>query len=316
MTLIQLRYIVAVDTYRHFATAADHCFVTQPTLSMQISKLERELGILIFDRGKHPIEPTEIGEKILKQAKIVLTEAARIEEMVKMSKGQISGEFRLGIIPTVSPSLLPRFLKKIITDYPDIHLKIEELQTDQILEMLNKDQLDAGILATPLERSGIIEKPIYYEPFMAYIPPGHRLEDEAFVLHSELKLRDILLLKSGHCFRDNIINLCQSAFPESGNSNQLLEFESGNFETLIRLANQGFGMTLIPYLTALDLSEKDREFIKPIEHPQPTREISFVYSKAQLKTSIIEILEKEIQAALPQRLLETVNTELISPVKK
>lgn len=316
MTLIQLRYIVAVDTYRHFATAADHCFVTQPTLSMQISKLERELGILIFDRSKHPVEPTEIGKQILQQAKIVLTEADRIEEMVKTSKGQIAGEFRLGIIPTVLPSLLPRFLRKITSEYPDIHLKIEELQTEQILDMLSKNQLDAGILATPLERSGIVERPIYYEPFMAYIPKGHRLENEAFVLHSELKLRDILLLKSGHCFRNNIINLCQSAFPETGNSNQILEFESGNFETLIRLANQGFGMTLIPYLTALDLSEPDREHIKPIEHPQPTREISLVYSKAQLKTSIIEILEKEIKKVIPKRLLEQSNSELVSPLKK
>ena len=316
MTLIQLRYIVAVDTYRHFATAAESCFVTQPTLSMQISKLERELDVLIFDRSKHPIEPTEIGKKLLAQAKLVLTEATRIEEMIKSSKGQISGEFRLGIIPTVSPALLPRFLRKITTEYPDIYLKIEELQTDQIIEMLDKDQLDAGILATPLEKSRIIETPLYYEPFMAYVPEGHRLENEEFVLQSELKLRDILLLKSGHCFRDNIINLCESAFTESGNSNQLLEFESGNFETLIKLANQGFGMTLIPYLTALDLNEADRANIKPIEHPQPTREISLVYSRAQLKISIIEILEKEIKSLIPKKLLERADTELISPLKK
>jgi|SRR5690554_4054971 len=316
MTIIQLRYIVAVDTYRHFANAAEHCFVTQPTLSMQISKLERELDVLIFDRSKHPIEPTEIGKKILAQAKLVLTEAARIEEIVKASKGQISGEFRLGIIPTVSPALLPRFLRKITSEYPDIYLKIEELQTDQIIEMLDKDQLDAGILATPLEKPRIVETPLYYEPFMAYVPDGHRLQSEDFVLHSELKLRDILLLKSGHCFRDNIINLCESAFTESGNSNQILEFESGNFETLIKLANQGFGMTLIPYLTALDLNEADRANIKPIEHPQPTREISLVYSRAQLKISIIEILEREIKSLIPKKLLERADTELISPLRK
>jgi len=316
MTIIQLRYIVAVDTYRHFANAAEHCFVTQPTLSMQISKLERELDVLIFDRSKHPIEPTEIGKKILAQAKLVLTEAARIEEIVKASKGQISGEFRLGIIPTVSPALLPRFLRKITSEYPDIYLKIEELQTDQIIEMLDKDQLDAGILATPLEKPRIVETPLYYEPFMAYVPDGHRLQSEDFVLHSELKLRDILLLKSGHCFRDNIINLCESAFTESGNSNQILEFESGNFETLIKLANQGFGMTLIPYLTALDLNEADRANIKPIEHLQPTREISLVYSRAQLKISIIEILEREIKSLIPKKLLERADTELISPLRK
>ncbi len=316
MTLIQLKYVVAVDTYRHFATAADHCFVTQPTLSMQISKLEKELDILIFDRSKHPVEPTEIGKRILTQARLALLEASRIDEIVKSSKGQISGDFRLGIIPTVSTALLPRFLRKITNDYPDIHLKIEELQTDQILDKLDKDQLDAGILATPLEKARIIEKPLYYEPFMAYIPQGHRLVKESFVLHSELQLRDILLLKNGHCFRDNVINLCEGAFTQSGNSSQLMEFESGNFETLIKLANQGFGMTLVPYLTALDLNESDRANIKPIEHPQPTREISLVHTRAQLKISIINILVEEIKKLVPKKLLERDETDLISPLPK
>lgn len=316
MTLIQLKYLVAVDTYRHFATAADHCFVTQPTLSMQISKLERELDILIFDRSKHPVQPTEIGREILKQARLTLREANQIEEIVKGSKGQISGEFRLGIIPTVSPALLPRFLRKIINDYPDIHLKIEELQTEQILDKLDKDQLDAGILATPLEINRFIEKTLYYEPFMAYIPENHRLKNEEFVLHSELHLSDILLLKNGHCFRHNIINLCDAAFPNEPNENKVLEFESGNFETLIKLANQGFGMTLIPYLTALDLNESDRVHIKPIEHPQPIRQISIVHSRAQLKLSIINILVDEIRNLIPKKLLETDGNEVVSPLEK
>lgn len=316
MTLIQLKYLVAVDTYRHFATAAEHCFVTQPTLSMQISKLEKELDILIFDRSKHPIQPTEIGKVILKQARTVLHEAERVEEIVKSSRGQVAGEFRLGIIPTVSPSLLPRFLRKITNNYPDIHLKIEELQTDQIKDKLDKDQLDAGILATPLELNRFVEKPLYYEPFMAYIPDGHRLKNEEFVLHSELRLGDILLLKSGHCFRHNVINLCDAAFPQQAETHRILEFESGNFETLIRLANQGFGMTLIPYLTALDLNENDRKNIKPIEHPQPIRAISIIHTKAQLKISIIDILVKEIQSLIPEKLLDPGGYELVSPIGK
>lgn len=316
MTLIQLKYLIAVDTYRHFATAADHCFVTQPTLSMQISKLEKELDILIFDRSKHPVQPTEIGKEIIKQARLALREANRIEEIVKGSKGQISGEFRLGIIPTVSPALLPRFLRKITNEYPEIHLRIEELQTDQIVEKLDKDQLDAGILATPMELSRFIEKPLYYEPFMAYIPEGHRLKSEEFVLHSELHLSDILLLKNGHCFRHNVVNLCDAAFPETTDNDRILEFESGNFETLIRLANQGFGMTLIPYLTALDLNEDDRKNIKPIEHPQPLREISIVHSRAQLKVSIIDILYEEIRSLVPEKLLSRDDNELVSPLEK
>lgn len=314
MTLIQLKYVVAVDTHRHFAIAAEHCFVTQPTLSMQINKLEKELDILIFNRSKHPVEPTEIGVEIIKQARIALHEADRIEELVKGSKGMISGDFKLGIIPTVAPVLLPRFLKSITETFPEIHLRIEELQTDQILEKLESNQLDAGILATPLDNNKVVERPLYYEPFMAYIPEGHRLESEEFILHSELKLKDILLLKSGHCFRDNVLNLCKSAFPGSANNNHSLELESGNFETLIKLSNQGFGMTLLPYLTAADLTDTDRQRIKPIEHPQPMREISIVHSKSQLKLSIIDIIEQEIKKEIPKKLLQMDDNELLSPI--
>lgn len=316
MTLIQLKYVVAVDTHRHFAIAAEHCFVTQPTLSMQINKLEKELDVLIFNRSKHPVEPTEIGEEIIKQARVALHESDRIEELVKGSKGMISGDFKLGIIPTVAPVLLPRFLKSITKEFPEIHLRIEELQTDQILDKLENNQLDAGILATPLDDNNVVERPLYYEPFMAYIPEGHRLESEEFVLHSELKLKDILLLKSGHCFRDNVLNLCKGAFPGSANNNHILELESGNFETLIKLSNQGFGMTLLPYLTAADLTEADRKRIKPIEHPQPMREISIIHSKSQLKLSIIDIIEQEIKKEIPNKLLQVDDNELMSPVFK
>jgi len=313
MTLIQLKYIVAVDTYRHFASAAEHCFVTQPTLSMQISKMEKELDILLFDRSKHPVEPTEIGAKIISQARNVLREAGRIDDLVQSSKGTITGEFRLGIIPTVAPGLLPRFLKGITDKHPEIYLKVEELQTDQIIARLDQDLLDAGIMATPLEDNRLIEKPMYNEPFMAFVPEGHRLAEESFVLHSELQLNDILLLKSGHCFRQNVINLCSSAFPERDN-NEPFEFESGNFETLIRLSMQGFGMTLIPYLTALDLPEDLKKFLKPIEHPQPGREISMVYNKAQLKLGMIDLVAELIKSKVPQKLLEPAVAEKVSPL--
>ncbi|MEM9052576.1 MAG: LysR substrate-binding domain-containing protein [Bacteroidota bacterium] len=313
MTLTQLKYVLAVDTYRHFAEAAESCFVTQPTLSMQINKLEKELDVLIFDRSKHPVEPTDIGKQIIKQARVTIQEAQRIEEMVKGSKGVIAGEFRLGIIPTASTNLLPRFLKTILEKYPEIELKIEELQTEQILEKLDRGQIDAGIVATPLDKHEIIEHPLYYEPFMAYVPEGHRLQGEEFVLHSELHLNDMLLLKNGHCFRQSVINLCSAAFPEGNERHKSLEFQSGNFETLIRLANNGFGMTLLPYLMALDLGEEERQYIKPIEHPQPTREISIIYSKVQLKLSIIELLAEEIKGQLPSKLLSPQDQNVVNP---
>lgn len=313
MTLVQLKYAVAVDTYRHFAAAAEHCFVTQPTLSMQISKMEKELDVLLFDRSKHPVEPTEIGKKVIAQARIVLREAGRIDEVIQSDKGVVAGDFRLGIIPTVSTALLPRFLKAVTDTYPEIRLKVEELQTNEIISKLDQDLLDAGIMATPLHDSRLTERPLYTEPFMAFVPDGHRLAGESFVLHSELQLNDILLLKSGHCFRENVINLCRSAFPakESGES---FEFESGNFETMIKLAMQGFGMTLIPYLTALDLPDDLKRFLKPLEHPQPGREISLVCHKAQLKTGLIELVSEIIESKVPEKLRRAGETERVSPL--
>lgn len=315
MTLVQLRYIVAVDTYRHFATAAEKSFVTQPTLSMQIHKLEEALDVLIFDRSKQPVEPTEIGKKIIHQARLILQEADRIQEMIHADKGMVTGEFKLGIIPTVSTNLLPRFLQSFMERYPDVHLQVEELQTEDIVSRLRKDQLDAGLVATPLKENGILEKPLYYEPFMAYVPEGHRLEKEEFVLTSELNVDDMLLLKSGHCFRNSVLNLCKRAFGGNGSDNERrVDLQSGNFETLIQLSKQGFGMTLIPYLTAVDMKKSERKFIKPIDKPRPSREISLIYSRAQLKLIIIEKLAEVILSSIPAR-LKKAGEEVVSPVK-
>ncbi len=313
MTLTQLKYIVAVDTYRHFAIAADHCFVTQPTLSMQISKMEKVLDVLIFDRSKHPVEPTEIGKRIIAQARTVLQEASRIEEMVRGGKAVLEGDFRLGIIPTVSTNLLPRFLRAFTDKYPQIKLKVEELPTAQIINKLDRDELDAGLMATPLDDARLLEMSIYREPFMAFIPEGHRLAEGTFVLHSELQLDDMLLLRNGHCFREHVINLCGATRVAKAKGDSF-EFESGNFETLIRLSLQGFGMTLLPYLTALDLPEDQKRFLKPLEHPQPTREISLVYNRAQLKLGIIELLHSEIKKRLPKKILENPEQLTVSPL--
>ena len=248
-------------------------------------------------------------------AAAVSTEAlAELEEIVKAAKGEIGGEFRLGIIPTVSTSLLPRFLRGVLEKYPQISFRIKELQTNEIINLLNNDRLDAGIMATPLGENGFVEEPLFYEPFMAYIPENHRLEKEEFVLQSELKVNDMLLLKEGHCFRENVLNICDSVFPKGQSNGKELEFESGNFETLVRLADKGFGMTLLPYLTALDLDEEAKIRIKPIEHPQPTREMSIVYREGQIKTKIIEIVGNEIKSRIPTRLLDPDFGRTISPL--
>lgn len=300
MTITQLQYIVAVDNYRHFAKAAKACFVTQPTLSMQIHKLEEELDALIFDRSKQPIKPTQLGEKILEQARVVIAESEKIDQITKDAKGSFDGDFRIGIIPTIAPYLLHRFLKRFQEKLPEVNLIIEELQTHQILDRLRKDTLDAGILATPLEEKGIIETPLFYEPFVAYVPEEHRLHDEQFILNSELDIDDILLLNEGHCFRASVLNLCEQT-PHKEERN--FSLESGNFETLIRLSEQGFGMTLLPYLSAADLPKGLQKNVKPLAEPKPTREVSVIYSRRQLKISLINLLSDVIQKSVPKNML-------------
>jgi len=313
MTITQLEYIIAVDTHRHFARAAEHCFVTQPTLSMQIHKLEEELGVTIFDRSRKPLQPTDIGIQIIEQARIVINEEKRIKEIIQQHKGEIAGDFRLAIIPTVASSLLPRFLKCFLEEYPKVNLHVEELQTKVILERLKNGMLDAGILATPLKQDGIIEKPLYYEPFMAFIPKEHRLFPEKFIDNSDLKENDILLLHEGHCFRNNVINLCKSIFDKNKDRN--IRLESGSFETLIRLSKQGFGMTLVPYLVSLEIKNSDdpKECLKPFSRPQPLREISVIHHRTHLKISIINALAKCIQSNVPEHMLTNQEGEVIKP---
>lgn len=310
MTLTQLTYLIAVDNHRHFARAAEACFVTQPTLSMQIQKLEEELGVLLFDRSKHPVKPTSIGEKLIAQARTVLHEAERMQQILQESKNVLEGPFKLGIIPTITSSLVPRFLNQFNAKFPKIQLQVIELTTEVILEKLQRDELDAAILATPLNERSVIEKPLYYEPFMAYIPEDHRLGKETFVTNSELDIDEILLLNEGHCFRNSILNLCRTA-PSMGQKN--VDLESGNFDILTKLSKKGYGMTLLPYLYAIDMSKEEQGRIKPIADPKPTREISLVYSRAELKIKVIEELGRIIQNSIPEKLLES-SDQVLSPV--
>jgi LysR family hydrogen peroxide-inducible transcriptional activator len=310
MTLTQLSYLIAVDNHRHFARAAESCFVTQPTLSMQIQKLEEELGVLLFDRSKHPVRPTSIGEKLIQQARTILNEAERMQQILQESKNVLEGPFKLGIIPTVTSSIVPRFLRQFNKKFPKIQLQIIELTTEMILERLQKDDLDAAILATPLDERSIIEKPLYYEPFMAYIPADHKLGKESFITNSEIDIDDVLLLNEGHCFRNSVLNLCNSS-PSLSAKN--VDLASGNFDTLVKLAKKGYGMTLLPYLYAIDMSAEEQSFIKPIADPKPTREISLVYTRAELKIKVIEELARIIKSSVPEKLL-TESAQVLSPV--
>jgi LysR family hydrogen peroxide-inducible transcriptional activator len=312
MTITQLQYVLAVAEHKNFTLAADKCFVTQPTLSMQIQKVEEELNIQIFDRTKKPIQLTEIGQKIVNQAKNIVNEADRMKDIVEQQKGFIGGEFKLGIIPTVMPTLLPMFLNTFVKKYPKVKLIIEELNTDDIIVRLKNGNLDAAIAATPLNEEKLKEIVIYYEPFVAYIPEKHRIADKKEIEVSDLNLDEILLLQDGHCFRDGILNLCKNQDVAPANNFQI---QSGSFETLIKLADEGLGLTLLPYLHTLDLKETDKLKLKHFKDPKPAREISLIFPKTELKIQIIDALRQSITGVI-RGAIAFQNVEIINPLPK
>lgn len=309
MTITQLQYVLAIAEQKNFTKAAEKCFVTQPTLSTQIQKLEDELDVIIFNRNKKPIELTDVGKKIVAQARNIVSEAERIQDIVDQQKGFIGGEFRLGIIPTIMPTLLPMFLNNFIHKYPKVKLKIEEFTTEEIIDRLNEGHLDAAIVATPLGLESIKERVLYYEPFVAYIPPNHRLHQSEKIKPSELDIDDVLLLEDGHCFREGVINLCKSFKKNIENKFQI---ESGSIETLIKLSNEGLGMTLLPYLHTLDIKEKLKVNLKHFDEPIPAREVGIIYHKSELKMQIIEALQKVISGVV-RGAIAFQNVKIISP---
>lgn len=301
MTLTQLEYIVAVDTHRHFATAAEHCHITQPTLSMQIQKLEDELGVLIFDRSKQPVVPTETGQAILMQAREALRTARRIPEIVSESKNDFQGDLKIGIIPTLAPYLLPYFIGEFISSYPAVSVQIQELVTEQIIERLRNGLIDVGLVVTPLAENGITEIPLFQEPFVVYVADSHPLRHTRTITPDSLKIDGLWLLTEGHCFRNQVINLCGADRRPNGNAT--LRYETGSLETLIKLIDRQDGFTLLPYLATLDMDENRQARLRPFEAPQPVREVSLVIHRSFLKRQLINALRAEILARLPPELL-------------
>ncbi|WNW02672.1 LysR substrate-binding domain-containing protein [Tenacibaculum sp. HL-MS23] len=312
MTITQLKYTLAVAEYKNFTVASEHCFVTQPTLSMQIQKLEDELDAKIFNRSKKPIELTEVGKKIIEQAKVIVDESNRIVDIVHQQKGFVGGEFKLGIIPTVMPTLLPMFLKTFSKSYPKVQLIIEELTTEEIVRKLTDGYIDAALAATPLENEAIKERVLYYEPFVGLIPNEHRLYDQKKIKVEDLELDDILLLEDGHCFKNSIINLCRA---NKKNTAHHFQLESGSFDTLIKLSKDGLGMTLLPYLNTLDLNDKDKLHLREFETPPPAREVSLIYHKSQLKMQLIEALKSTIDGVI-RGAIAFSDVDIISPINK
>lgn len=309
MTITQLKYVLAVAQHQNFTKAANKVFVTQPTLSMQIQKLEDELDIQIFDRSKKPIELTETGKKIVRQAHNIVNESDRIQDIVDQEKGFIGGEFKLGVIPTVMPTLLPMFLMNFVNRYPKVKLRIEELTTDHIIEGLSDGTLDAAIAATPLQNDMIKERVLYFEPFVCYDPRNASRSKEKMTI-SDINVDELLLLEDGHCFKDNVLNLCSKS---RKSDDEKFTLESGSFETMIKLSDEGLGMTLLPYLNTLDLSTNKKENLRYFEEPSPAREVSLIYHKSELKMQIIDALQTVI-AGVVKGAIAFSNVKIISPV--
>ncbi len=308
MTLVQLEYIVALDTYRSFGVAAEKCFVTQPTMSMQVQKLEDELGVRLFDRSKQPITPTEIGIEILEQARTILKESYKLKELISNQKSSVSGELRIGIIPTMAPYLMPKVISAFMDKYPDVQLVIWEYMTDQIIHELKNGLLDCGILSTPLEDKSLQEIPLFYESFVAYLSKSSPLINKKNLQASDINLDDLWLLNEGHCMRNQILNICKR---KKSNDLKPFEYNTDSVETLKRMVEMNKGITLLPELSISDFSVKQLDRVRYFKSPEPTREISIVTHRNYLKRKLILALEKEILDAIPKRMRNKKKKEIL-----
>ncbi len=297
LTITQLEYVIAVDTHRNFAKAAAHCFITQPTLSMQIKKLEDQLGILIFDRSKKPVLPTSIGGKIIDQARSSLNSLGKIQDIIEDSQGSISGELRIGIIPTLAPYLLPRFVNSFVTNFPQIKLILEEQLSDLILDNLSKDLLDVAIMVAPQNHQKVQVIPLFQEEFVGYFSLDHPLFEKNDMRLWDLDTSDMWLLKEGHCFRDQVEHLCGNNHLKQHDRSILLE--SGSLETLKNIVDQQLGFTLLPELASINWTSEQKRRLKRFKGEKPAREVSLVMHRSFMKQRLIEVLRREIVNCLP-----------------
>lgn len=309
MTLVQLEYIIAVDTWRHFATAAAQCFVTQPTLSMQIKTLEEELGLKIFDRSKQPVMPTEAGAAIIEQARTMLAMRNKLLETVEEKKGLFTGELRIGIIPTLAPYLLPLFVQPFSRKYPGVRLIVQELMTELIITRLREGKIDAGILVTPLQEKGIDEYPLFYEELLVYVAKKNAVYNKTYVLPQDIDPDKLWLLEEGHCFRSQIVNLCE--LQKISREHSRFDYEAGSIETLRRMVEMNDGITIIPELATVDMPAAQRQLIRSFRKPAPVREVSLVVHRNLIKKRLTDALKKEILETIPDKIRRNKTSNVV-----
>lgn len=301
MTITQLEYVVAVATFKSFVAAAERCFVTQPTLSMQIQKLEDELNVKIFDRNKHPINTTEIGEEIVNQAKVILSESAKINEIIQNKTGLVTGRFKIAILPTLAPYIVPQLIDRISQTYPDLQINILELKTQDILRKLRDDEIDCGLVSTPLDDNHYKEYPLFYETLVAYFGKDEPALKKKSIQVSDLDMSRFWMLNEGNCLRNQIINLCSEQLDKI-QENKNFKYETGNVETLRKMVDKSGGVTILPEFATLDFHEDQQEKIRYFDGEEPVREISIVTNNHFVRMYILQKIMDEILATIPEKM--------------
>ena len=290
MTIIQLEYLLAVANFGSFSIASEHCFVTQPSLSMQIKALEEELGVMLLDRSKKPVVPTEAGEVILAQVRETLREFHSIKEVVQQLKGEVSGKIRLGVIPTIAPYLLHRFVPEFVQRYPKVEIEVREMKTADVIEALNRDLIDVALVAGGTCGDNFIEYELFDDKFYAYVSPRNSLYNKSNVRFEDIKMSELVLLSSGNCMRDQVIELCQA-------KNSLptrYTFESGQLDTLMRIVDNTSLMTIIPKMALDFVPEERKRQVKTLFKGASSRKIALVTRRSYVKKSIVDALRSTI----------------------
>ena len=307
MTLQQLEYILAVDQHRHFTKAAEQCFVTQPTLSAMIQKLEEELDVKIFDRTRQPIAPTPIGLHILKQAKEILVQVDNMKQIIQEQKEEVGGSFHIGVLPTIAPYLLPRFFQDMVKKYPKLNITVSEMKTPDIKRALLTGEIDAGILAELNDMEMYNHTHLFYEEFYAYVAREEELFAKTTIRSADLKGEMLWLLDEGHCFRDQMVRFCHIN-PER---NDNLTYQLGSMETFMRMVEKGEGITFVPELALDQMSDIQKELVRPFAIPHPARKIVVLTDKRFIRHSLIDVLQAEIQESIPKSMLKLKPTQVV-----
>lgn len=294
MTIIQLEYLLAVANCGSFSAAAEHCFVTQPSLSMQVKALEEELGVVLLDRSKKPVIPTEAGEVVLAQARETLKAYDGIKESVAELKGETAGKLRLGVIPTIAPYLLHKFLPAFVRDYPKVELEISEMVTADIVEALRRDRLDAALVAGGTCGEGINEQELFSDRFYAYVSPNNPLYERSNIRIEDIDLKELVILSPGNCMRDQVIELCQA----KRNMPSHYTFESGSLDTLMRIVDCTSCLTIIPEMAVEYIPAEHRAQLKTLAKGATSRKIAVAVRRTYVKNSIIKALTSTILACM------------------